>query len=82
MGRPVAIQDYNVTAKPLERFENGVEDSSPNPDHLQNSFYLDSDISINARHTCEMFEIATEVLEKLYVVAVTQRNGRYGLTRW
>jgi hypothetical protein len=32
---------------------------------LQNTHYLDSDISINARHTCEMFQIASEVLERL-----------------
>jgi hypothetical protein len=32
---------------------------------LQNTHYLDSDISINAQHTCKMFQIASEVLERL-----------------
>jgi len=65
MGRPVGIQDYIITAKPLEPFEHDLTSLLPELGPLQNTHYLDSDISINARHTCEMFQIASEVLERL-----------------
>jgi hypothetical protein len=65
MGRPVGIQDYIISAKPLEPFEHDLTSLPPELGPSQNTHYLDSDISINARHTCEMFQIASEVLERL-----------------
>ena len=65
MGRPVSIQDYIISAKPLEPYEHDLTSLFPELGPLQNTHYLDSDISINARHTCEMFQIASEVLERL-----------------
>ena len=65
MGRPVGIQDYIITAKPLEPYEHDLTSLLPELGPLQNTHYLDSDITINARHTCEMFQIASEVLERL-----------------
>jgi hypothetical protein len=65
MGRPVGIQDYIITAKPLEPFEHDLTSLPSELGPLQNMHYLDSDISISARHTCEMFQIASEVLERL-----------------
>ena len=65
MGRPVSIQDYIISAKPLEPYKHDLTSLFPKLGPLQNTYYLDSDISINARHTCEMFQIASEVLERL-----------------
>ncbi|PVH71472.1 hypothetical protein DL98DRAFT_471585 [Cadophora sp. DSE1049] len=71
MGRPASIQDYNITARTPEPSDDAASKLLTNIAESQRPFYSYSDISINANYTCELFKIASDVLERLY----SRRSG-------